>query len=76
MPFKVAVMYQFGENVLNKGGNSARIESQLGFVNLYKVLGEYHVADTQRGRDGFGKSIEVDHVIVGRKSEKRFRWFG
>ena len=71
MPFEVAVMDQLGENALHKGGNGARIESELGFVYRYKMLGKYHIADTQRGRDGFRKSIEVNHVIVGRKCEKR-----
>jgi hypothetical protein len=76
VPFKVAVVDQLGENVLHKGWNCARVEAELGFVNSHKMLGKYHISDAQRGRDRFRKSIEVNHVIVLRKREQSFRWFG
>ena len=53
MALKIAVVYKLGQNVLHKGGDGAGIEAQVVFIDLHKLLGNYHIADTQRGRDGF-----------------------
>ena len=46
MPFKVAVVNKLSKNVLHKGGNCAGVEAELVFVNLDKILWQYHITDT------------------------------
>ena len=64
MPFKVTIIDQLGKNVLHKGWNRARIEAELFFIRFDKMFGKHHVSDTKRGRDRFGKGIQIYDVIV------------
>ena len=58
MTFKVTVVNKFSENLLHKGRNGA------GVIGFEKMLGKHHVSDTKRGRDCFGKGIQIYDVLV------------
>ena len=64
MPFKVAVVNKLSENVLHKRRHGARVKSELFFIRFDKMFGKHHVSDTKRGRDRFGKGIQIYEVIV------------
>ena len=64
MPFKISIIDQFGENVLHKGRNGAGVKAELFFIRFDKMFGKHHVSDTKRGRDRFGKGIQIYDVIV------------
>ena len=64
MSFKIAVVDQLGENVLHKGWNRAGVKAKFIFVFGYQMLGKNHISDTQRGRDRFGKGVEIYYVII------------
>ena len=64
MTFKVTAVNKFSENVLNKGRNGAGVKAELFFIRFDKMLGKYHISDTKRGRDRFGKGIQIYDVIV------------
>ena len=64
MPFKISIIDQFSENVLHKGRNGAGVKAELFFIRFYKVLRKDHIPDTKRGRDRFGKGIQIYDVIV------------
>ena len=64
MTFKVTVVNKFSENVLHKGRNGAGVKAELFFIRFDKMFGKHHVSDTKRGRDRFGKGIQIYDVIV------------
>ena len=64
VPFKITVLKYFCKNELLKGGNGAGIKSQVPIKCFYEIFGKNHVSNTQRGRNRFGKGIEIDDVIV------------
>ena len=64
MPLKVAVIKQFRKNILHKGRNGAGVKAELFFIRFDKMFGKHHVSDTKRGRDRFGKGIQIYDVIV------------
>ena len=64
MPFKISIIDQFSENVLHKGRNGAGVKAELFFIRFDKMFGKHHVSDTKRGRDRFGKGIQIYDVIV------------
>ena len=64
MTFKVAVVDELSENVLHKGRNGAGVKAELFFIRFDKMFGKHHVSDTKRGRDRFGKGIQIYNVIV------------
>ena len=64
MPFKVAVVDQLSEDVLHKGRNGAGVKAELFFIRFDKMFGKHHVSDSKRGRDRFGKGIQIYDVIV------------
>ena len=66
MTFKVTVVNKFSENVLHKGRNGAGVKAELFFIRFDKMFGKHHVSDTKRGRDRFGKGIQIYDVIVFR----------
>lgn len=66
MPFKISVVDQLGKNVLHKGWNCAGVKAKFIFVLSYQMLWQHHIPDTQRGRDRFGKGVEVYYVIIWR----------
>ena len=72
MAFKIAANNQLGEHILQKGGNGTGIESEFFFVWRNKGTWQYHVTDSQRGRNGFGKGVQVNDVVVGREGIQRF----
>ena len=76
MPFKISIIDQFGENVLHKGRNGAGVKAELFFIRFDKMFGKHHVSDTKRGRDRFGKGIQIYDVIVFREGKQRIRWLG
>ena len=59
MTFKVTVVNKFSENVLHKGRNGAGVKAELFFIHFDKMFGKHHVSDTKRGRDRFGKGIQI-----------------
>ena len=64
MTFKVAIVDELSENILYKGRNGAGVKSELFFIRFDKMFGKHHVSDTKRGRDRFGKGIQIYDVIV------------
>ena len=64
MTFKVTVVNKFSENVLHKGRNGAGVKAELFFIRFDKMFGKHHVSDTKRGRDRFGKGIQIYDVRV------------
>ena len=72
MPFKISCQNQLCQNKLFKCRNSTGVESQILRKPLYKALGQHHIACTQGGRNGFGKGVQIDHVIIFGKGKQRF----
>ena len=73
MTFKVTVFNKFRENVLHKGRNGAGVKAELFFIRFDKMFGKHHVSDTKRGRDRFGKGIQIYDIIVIGESKQRIR---
>ena len=67
MTFKVTVVNKFSENVLHKGRNGAGVKAELFFIRFDKMFGKHHVSDTKRGRDRFGKGIQLDVFVYSRR---------
>lgn len=53
MAFKIAVIYQLGEDKLFKSRNSARIKSESVIERLDKPFGKNHISDTHGRRNCF-----------------------
>ena len=76
MTFKVTVVNKLSENVLHKGRNGAGVKSEPFFIRFDKMSGKHHVSDTKRGRDRFGKGIQIYDIIVFREGKQRVRRLG
>ena len=70
MSFKISVLKESCNDVLLKGGYGARVKAKTLVKVFYELFGQYHVADTQGGGDGFGKGIEVDDITLVRKRKQ------
>ena len=76
MSFKISIIGQFGENVLHKGRNGAGVKAELFSIRFDKMFGKHHVSDKKRGRDRFGKGIQIYDVIVFREGKQCVRRLG
>ena len=70
MPLEIAVREQSCHNVLFEGGNGAGVKSEPLVKISDELLRQYHISDSQRGGDRFGKRVEIDHVAPRREREK------
>ena len=68
---KVSVLEELCNDVLLKGGNGAGIKAKARVKLSHKLPRQDHVADTKGRGDGFGKGVQIDHVVPIRKSEQR-----
>ena len=73
MTFKITVGDQFGQNELHERGDSAGAETELFLKYRDQVLRKHHISDTQRRRNGFGKGVEIDDVVLSRHRKQCFR---
>ena len=76
VPFKISVLNESRNYILLKGRNGTRIKAKPRIKPAHKLLGQYHIADTQRRRDCFREGIQIDHIILigeGKQRILRFR---
>ena len=64
MPFKVTVIDQLRQHALHKRGNGAGVKAELLLIHLDKMKGEHHITYTQGRRYGFGKGVQIDHIVI------------
>ena len=76
MPFEITAVDQLRKNKLLKGRNGTGIEAELFLKFTYKVLWQDHISHTEGGRDGFGKGVHVDHVVIVGEREQSILGFG
>ena len=53
MPFKVAVVDKFCQNILHERGNGAGVKSEVVMETFNKMLGENHISNTEGRGDRF-----------------------
>ena len=69
---KIAVVDQFRQNVLHKGRDGAGVKTQFSLKTFDQLFGQDHVPDPQGGRDGFGKRVQVNHVVLAGEGKQSF----
>lgn len=72
MTFKITAADELGQYKLFEGGNGAGIESQTLLKFRHQMPGQHHIAHPKTGRNGFGKAVQIDHVVVGTVAEQGF----
>lgn len=60
--FIVTLLYESGQSQLLYAGDRAGVKSQLLSELLHQIPWENHVADAQRGREGFCEGVQVNYV--------------
>ena len=64
MPLKISAVDKLGNYELFKGRNRTGIEAEPFFKLTNELFGKHHISYTQRGRDRFGKGVQIDHVVL------------
>ena len=75
MTLKVAACDQRRQNKLFKGWNGAGVKPQPFLKLRNQMSGQHHIAYPEAGGYGFGKTVQIDHIVIGTVAEQRFPGF-
>ena len=76
MTLEVAAADQLGQHVLLKARHAAGVEPELFLKGRSELPGKHHVTDAHGRRNGSGKGIQVDHVVLLGEGEERLHGLG
>ena len=76
MALEAAVADELGQDVLLKDRYGAGVEGDPLPQRLGTLRRQHQVADTEGGRNGFGKGIEIDHAFLRLQREQGVLGFG